>query len=382
MDSTYAGLKVAQGNALGLSFDMKGRERNQSCWCGSGRKLKACHASAATDLSNRSDLLGVARRTQNPSTCVAGAHGFGDCSGRIVKAHTVQEASLRAMAEDGKVMGFRADPATFGTKGVRLEIVGVRDASTFTGFCAKHDDEIFACIEKEAFAFRRDQVAALHFRVLARELYKKETLSGVNLLVERAAPRVQRQRQKVHQAGTNAGLRDSKLWAAHGATAILRGSAATDLHWLAVEMVGQSPIMCAGGYFPDVDLQGRALQDLLDLDRVASILTISLFSSSSRSFGVLAWPSDCSEALAPLVEQLRGNPLESVVSTVATLAIQRFENVFFAPSWLSALSDDALRWIKICPYYGTSPFFPVLAPPPPTPLPLPVARVVRSSFDM
>src|SRR5262245_41520701 len=77
---------------------------------------------------------------------------LGGCSGDIVRAHVVAEAGLRSIARANHVMRFDTDSATLATTGrVQVVPVGVNEASTFTGFCQRHDDSLFAPIEKRPF---------------------------------------------------------------------------------------------------------------------------------------------------------------------------------------------------------------------------------------
>ncbi len=76
------------------------------------------------------------------------------CEGQIVKAHTVPKSgSLRRIAEGGHVYQFRADlPLLKRTHGKPTEkLIGINEASTFTGFCSRHDSKLFEPIEAHPF---------------------------------------------------------------------------------------------------------------------------------------------------------------------------------------------------------------------------------------
>ena len=53
------------------------------------------------------------------------------------------------------------------------ERVGARQASTFLGFCERHDDEMFAPLEKGAFIGTNEQAFLLAYRAECRELSKQ-----------------------------------------------------------------------------------------------------------------------------------------------------------------------------------------------------------------
>ena len=57
-----------------------------------------------------------------------------------------------------------------------LKKIGINNASTFTGFCQKHDDQLFSSLEKETFAKTEEQCFKLAFRSFAREYYTKSAM--------------------------------------------------------------------------------------------------------------------------------------------------------------------------------------------------------------
>jgi hypothetical protein len=97
------------------------------------------------------------------------------CSGGIVRAHSVQERMLRLIARDGHVYGWNfrrfARPRKSGSL---LTLIGVNDASTFTGMCGHHDDATFAPIEKQTFAATPEQCFLLGYRAVIREAFVRK----------------------------------------------------------------------------------------------------------------------------------------------------------------------------------------------------------------
>lgn len=99
--------------------------------------------------------------------------------GKIIRAHSVQRGSngLAAIAEGGKVYSFGLHPSFFLRRGMRIEpdLIGIREASTFYGFCENHDSELFRPLEATAFEASPRQLLLLNFRAIARRLYANET---------------------------------------------------------------------------------------------------------------------------------------------------------------------------------------------------------------
>src|SRR5947207_12079164 len=98
------------------------------------------------------------------------------CSHQIVSAHSVQRAMLeKFIAEDGHVVQVKVtahvDPVGLLAKPER---VGINKATTFAGFCSKHDNDLFSPLESSAFDFEPNQIALLAYRAICRELYAKD----------------------------------------------------------------------------------------------------------------------------------------------------------------------------------------------------------------
>lgn len=96
--------------------------------------------------------------------------GF-DCK-PAAKCHSISEGRiLRRLAEDGKVIGIAPSDIS-GT--LTLDRVGISQVSTFSGFCAKHDQELFSPIDN--FDYRpedRKQEYLFAYRTIARYHYYK-----------------------------------------------------------------------------------------------------------------------------------------------------------------------------------------------------------------
>ena len=51
--------------------------------------------------------------------------------------------------------------------------VGINEATTFRGFCDKHDSSLFGCLETKPFAATPEQLTALRYRSISREAFGK-----------------------------------------------------------------------------------------------------------------------------------------------------------------------------------------------------------------
>lgn len=161
----------------------KGRDRNNPCCCGSGRKLKHCHRDRDQQVPE-SPWAAVEKNKKafSEKRCFAKGSGLGACEGQIVRAHSVSKgANLNRIAENGHVLGYTTDIAKLRRNNGKIiaEKIGVQRASVFNGFCALHDRDLFSCLENEEFLGRPDQCLAIAYRTLSRELYGNEASASI-----------------------------------------------------------------------------------------------------------------------------------------------------------------------------------------------------------
>ena len=131
------------------------RERmlvNEPCWCGSGKKWKKCHRDRERqEPIPIGKLIAEQRAEMLRGYCLHPQASANNCSGKIIRAHTVQrKGGLIAIAEDGHVISPKHGMEDIFRNDGKLvpRALGVREASTFAGFCSTHDDQLFSPIEK------------------------------------------------------------------------------------------------------------------------------------------------------------------------------------------------------------------------------------------
>lgn len=139
--------------------------RNDLCWCGSGYKYKKCHLGREKQDPLSIEQIGEAQRKAFGSKyCSAPEPMKDDCSGYIVKAHTVSKrGSLQQISRDGHVYSLIPSLGNIIKYDGRLQpvLTGLNKASIFTGFCSKHDNDIFYKIENKPFQGSKEQCSII-----------------------------------------------------------------------------------------------------------------------------------------------------------------------------------------------------------------------------
>ena len=98
------------------------------------------------------------------------------CCEKPIKSHSIQKSLLKGITDEtNHVLNFSID-AKFNVNGnisVKQNRPGIKDASTFEGFCNKHDTEIFLPIEKVDIDFSNNEHCfLLLYRSVVREYYE------------------------------------------------------------------------------------------------------------------------------------------------------------------------------------------------------------------
>jgi hypothetical protein len=94
------------------------------------------------------------------------------CQGTAIKAHSIQNSrAIGLLADEGHVIGLTL---RFSKNGPDFDFrrIGRNDASIFTGFCGRHDTEIFRPIEVEEIDLQNSShLFLLAYRSVTRELH-------------------------------------------------------------------------------------------------------------------------------------------------------------------------------------------------------------------
>ncbi len=323
--------------------------RNDPCWCGSGIKYKRCHL-------NRESQTPVAhwkadrdfRKAFAAKTCLAPGSWRSDCSHAIARAHTVPRAgSLKHIARDGHVYSFVPNLENLKKHHGVLppELRGINRASTFTGFCSKHDDAIFAAIEKKPFSAMPEQCFLLGYRALAREVFTKQAAASLIELrrtMDRGRPlEAQRNIQMVNffnEIGIRAGLKDN----AHHKSIydqILKTRDFSKVRYYVIEVEGAPDVMCSAAVFPEQDFNGIKLQDIGDITITLDLLSFTSFFGGNAGAIVFAWTADSDRSCERLIKSLHTIDDNHVTAALLRLFFEHCDNVHMRPDWWEGLKD-------------------------------------------
>ncbi len=325
-------------------------ERNKPCWCGSGKKLKHCHKDredqAPTDMWAVADRI---RKAFSSKYCLAASASSHTCGGRIVKAHTIQKStSLLSIARDGHVYMSSSDPATLKRTNGRLipKLVGINGASTFTGFCAKHDDSTFKELEQYPFSGSREQLFLLYYRAFCRELFmKRAQLISLNDLKD-----ADRGKDEVAQSYIQNMLRGMIAGAQKALSTMERAKGIHDKALAGNKFNGyesytlffdsEIPIMCSGCIFPEYDFHGSKLQDVTDEAKHTDMIAVSSFNDGGAGVVSFTWHIEDSQTCKVLIHTFESIQDSMIADITTSFLFEFFENICIQPGWWENLTES------------------------------------------
>lgn len=350
--ASYAGVRRSDGRLPPVWRDVMKLGRNDPCWCGSGRKYKHCHLGRSREPRPRlEDTRRLVEGLCAVSECLHPEASRDACSGGIVRAHTIQRSGgLSAIARAGHVLEFRRDPMVFFRHDglVRPELVGISRASTFTGFCARHDSETFRPIETAPFRATQEHAFLLAYRVLCRELYwKRNQVDTFPLLrtMDRGLPHSDQVKMQewinLAEHGAREGLDVMRRHKDRYDRAVLSGDY-SEVRYSVIWLDVIPDVLYAGAWFPAAGFDGQLIHATDSLDKPASVtwglLATCLMPADPGGVAIIAWLGE-SEACSRFVRSLAVLDDEEVPDALVRYGFASFENTYFSPAWWDGLSE-------------------------------------------
>ncbi|WP_201529117.1 YecA family protein [Psychrobacter frigidicola] len=317
--------------------------RNEKCWCGSGLKFKRCHDGREEEKNvSLNDVMSHSKKKAKREECYVPQELHSECN-KIINAHTVSKSSsLKEIADkNNHVLGLKII-LTKGKPKLSVEKIGINNASTFKGFCAKHDKELFSSFEDSPFIGTEEQCFGLTFRAVAKELHAKKSFdtSFLKKMDKGKNSLFQTQLQKfaiAHEIGIQAAIKEISEFKSSLDDKIL-GKPYDSFNYLILESSHPIPIAVSSIVAPLSDFKGNHLQDLADLDITPEYLVFNAFSSNGKGFVLFSWPKSA-KIVDIFIDSLLKLNNEHIFSALVRFFFSTAENSFISPAWWEGLGS-------------------------------------------
>lgn len=260
----------------------------------------------------------------------------------IIKAHSIQNKnSLSAISIDGHVYQVDMNKINQSHK-FDYKLVGIKKASTFSGFCKKHDNSLFEQIDNHNLVPTHQQAFLYAYRSMTKELFTKyQAIERIQSIIDAATS---------SEAVTDY-LTDMLTGNKYGAEQLaahkkvydesLKSSSYDDIRYVAFTFDEKPMVVFSGLIYPDYDFQGRVIQDI----GRQPYLSLMTFCSAPTDEGwafIFSWHKssdiECYKFINSIQEVVRsGNNLGDFLFQ---LVILNCENHALSPNWWESLSQD------------------------------------------
>jgi hypothetical protein len=301
---------------------------------------------AADELTHLHNLQARVRRQFRAKYCLHPEAPAG-CSAKIAAAHTVQRAILaKHIASRGHVMQFKMEPMSqpLGLF-VSPKKIGLNEATTFFGFCDKHDRQMFRLLETVPFRFDPHQIALLGYRAICREKYQKEAeIAAADAMYDYVSvvpdiPDFERKKQVHHMqrlARLNARRNIERTRIEHAQ--LLKPEYHRSLRYFAIRFDSAPVYFASTAFLPEWDFHGRRLQNLSGLEDYV-ILTFSAWAAERQAAAVFCWHESADKVCVPFIDSLRSSPSNRLGDRVLSMAFEYSENVVFSRKWWKSVAE-------------------------------------------
>jgi SEC-C motif-containing protein len=324
--------------------------RNEPCWCGSGKKFKKCHLNRAEgERVKHWDISKKQREAFSQKLCMVPSAMLEDCEGKVIRAHTIPKGnSLKAIARNGHVYGFVPSMENLRKNNGRVipELIGINKASTFSGFCQMHDNQIFSPLEDKCFEGGDEQYFLLGYRSAVKELYAKQASSDLSELRSNLDRGRAIDDQQAIQAmsflfnvGVLSGLELSQYYK-EKLDGILLSRDFSPIKYARISLSTPPDVMVSSGYFPEVDFDGNELQDVADITNRMDMISISSFYGDGRGEVVFTWLDECNKSCEKFVRSLVDMERNRIGDAVVRFMFEACENIYLNPDWWEGLDKN------------------------------------------
>ena len=321
---------------------------NDLCWCGSGKKHKKCHRDRSK--MAKVSLFAIQKKAMSEfdrKYCSHPDASVEECD-QIIKSHTITKSlSLKSIAESGHVYSSKSGFADFNRNNSHFEPkkIGIKLASTFKGFCGKHDNKIFQPIESGRIELDCKSIFLLSYRTVAHEMYKKEAeLFAIEVYKDELDKGLSLEQQyefqsemQIRVSATKTGLKETRISKVKY-DRILIEQDFSKFKYVAVQLDTLLPVVSSGGRFPDFNFEKKPLFNVYDTYDEPPMAVLNIVNDNRGAIACIAWLRD-DQRLIDFAENFLKMIGNRGSDFLIQLAITSSENTFYRPSWWENLDQ-------------------------------------------
>jgi hypothetical protein len=134
----------------------------------------------------------------------------------------------------------------------------------------------------------------------------------------------------------------------------LLGKRESDLCHFVISSDVPCPVAVSSIFIPEVDFEGKAIQDLSNLNVVPECVVFNSFSSDGRGYVVFTWLKETT-IIDSFIETLP-NDFNSLKNAILRFFFSVSENIYISPVWWEQLTDQQKNSLTERVMIGANPF--------------------------
>ncbi|MNW38387.1 SEC-C motif protein [compost metagenome] len=319
-------------------------ERNDKCFCESGKKFKDCCGSVLLKEKGikevsfkpyeirqiEGDLLNISKK----NTCL-----YPGCTNPAINSHSIQNSRfLKLLSKNGHVLQFdinlKGSTADFllGDKGINTV------ASTFYGFCNIHDSPIFKKIEIGNNIFSTpEQYFLFAYRALAHSLYTSKEMYKFRTLIAKKKPMIVYSPQFQEDVINQKEIRESFQLYKNVFDQALLTSNWGELETILLIVNKPSLVAVSSCFSLPFDLRGNYL---FQNDRPKKMM-MTVCSEDKKTYALFSWIKKEERYFNTFRKQLLSLSEQQIVSLINNIIPFYCENYFIAHELWETFSTEA-----------------------------------------
>ena len=289
-----------------------------------------------------------------------------NCNERAIKSHTVSKAS-NLLKISSKNHVYQIENPIFNINNnnlINFEPIGIKKASAYPLFCAKHDADLFESFEKNSILkITQKHSFLLHYRILNKALYLKEILYDaftmaikdfeeneqflktedlqnfkdfINELTKEASIMGIEPKMLIHQKENL----DKLL--------IKRNYKNQSYYAIIIDKIPE--IQCSTTWIPTLDFDNNELFDLDNHNSPVPSMSIDILAFEEKGIILFSWNSaneyTYSEANIKFIKSLDNITNSEKSMAILHLIFSFSEDIFISPIWLDSLDNNKKEIIK------------------------------------
>lgn len=315
--------------------------RNDYCPCGSGKKYKKCCINKSDDLEflDPSNFLKNYKMIKNEIKIKQCLHpNKEECSEKIIKAHSIQNNKILTKISDNGIV-IMPYPKNDNPFAINTEW-GRKEATTFTGFCGYHDNELFKPIENCDFDKSEKHVFLYTYRSWALGFHRKmENTNLEKVLLEKRPSLMGETEFSDMFMGEKLAVKDLEYYKNIFDKCIL--DCKYDIFSYEIWEFDFAIKFASSGFgVLTKDLKGNTLQDLKNTQQNMKHIFCTVFPEGEKSYCIISWLKEDDSLFINYVQQLRELTYTQRKAYLNNFIPMECENIAINPTAWEALTEQ------------------------------------------